>query len=254
MPELVVARYTENLNWLRNLPTGLRVTVYDKSNAGPTLGESAGNNAIFLPNVGREAHTYLHHIVSRYDSLAEWTVFCQGKPFDHAYDFKKWLREFTAPQPKSGADDENPQLSMFSLAPDFSPGSPKVVFIWLGHLIDTDDDRGDRLFRPWSKNVAGCGLDLRGFHQALFGTDGPMLYTFVLGAQFAVHRDVVHRRSLSFYERSLAVSVTFPDAAHCFERSWDRVFGVTGIDPDWLAGRQTVYLKPMKHQGPEKQP
>jgi hypothetical protein len=28
------------------------------------------------------------------------------------------------------------------------------------------------------------------------------------------------------------------------------VFGVVGIDADWLAGRQTVYLKPMKHQTP----
>ncbi len=33
---------------------------------------------IQLPNVGRETHTYLHHIVSRYDSLADWTVFSQA--------------------------------------------------------------------------------------------------------------------------------------------------------------------------------
>ncbi len=88
MPELVIAHYTENLNWVRNLPAGLLTTIYDKSLEG--LLEW---NAVSLPNVGREAHTYLHHIVNRYDSLAEWTIFCQGKPFDHAYDFKKTLRE-----------------------------------------------------------------------------------------------------------------------------------------------------------------
>ena len=223
--ELVVARYTENLNWLRNLPTGLRVMVYDKS-CGESPDHSAGDTAIILPNVGREAHTYLHHIVSRYDSLADWTIFCQGKPFDHAYDFKKTLREFVV---------------------DTTVIKP---FHWLGHLIDTDDSRGDRLFRPWSKNEDGRGLDLLGFHRALFGTDGPAHYTFVLGAQFAVHRDVIRQQPQGFYERALAVSITFPDAAHCFERSWDRVFGVIGIDAEWLAGRQTVYLKPMKHQLP----
>ena len=219
--QLVVARYTEDLSWLRKRPANLTVTVYDKS---PDA--SGGEQAILLPNVGREAHTYLHHIISRYDSLAEWTVFCQGKPFDHAYDFKKKLREYAI--------------------------DPTIIgpFRWLGHLIDTDDSRGERLFRPWSKNEDGRGLDLRGFHQALFDTDGPEHYTFVLGAQFAVRRDVIHQRPLTFYERALAVAITFPDAAHCFERSWDRIFGVVGIDADWLAGRQTVYLKPMKNPSP----
>ncbi|RYF61410.1 MAG: DUF3431 domain-containing protein, partial [Cytophagaceae bacterium] len=89
MLELVVAHYTENLNWLRNLPAGVHKTVYTKSPEPVTE-----HQTLLLPNVGREAHTYLHHLVSRYDSLAEWTVFCQGKPFDHAYDFKKTIRKF----------------------------------------------------------------------------------------------------------------------------------------------------------------
>ncbi|MDB5243087.1 MAG: hypothetical protein JWP57_3712, partial [Spirosoma sp.] len=239
MVELIVARYTEDLSWLRKRPANLTVTVYDKS-----PNSSGGEGAISLPNVGREAHTYLHHIVSRYDSLAEWTIFCQGKPFDHAYDFKKFLRDSASTALQSGENFLfNPLLA-------FSPNFVGEVleFYWLGHLIDTDDNQGGRLFRPWSKNEDGRGLDMRGFHQALFATDGPDYYTFVLGAQFTVHRDVIHRQPLAFYERALAVSTTFPDAAHCFERSWDRVFGVAGINADWLAGRQTVYLKPMKHQ------
>ena len=226
MFELVVAHYSENLNWLRNLPAGLTKTVYSKS-----PDHSSEHKVIPLPNIGREAHTYLHHIVSRYDSLAEWTVFCQGKPFDHAYDFKKTLRELVA-EPLA-----------------FSKQGKE--FHWLGHLIDTDDNQGRRLFQPWSKNEDGRGLDLIGFHRALFDSNGPALYTFVLGAQFVVHRNLLHQKPVSFYERALNVSVSFPDAAHCFERSWDRVFGVVGLDPEWLAGRLTVQLKPMKHQQPD---
>ncbi|UFH54940.1 DUF3431 domain-containing protein [Spirosoma sp. KNUC1025] len=223
--ELVVAHHTENLNWLRNLPNGLQLSVYNKSAEDETDWD-----VIPLPNVGREAHTYLHHIVNRYDSLADCTIFCQGKPFDHAYDFKKTIRDFVAHSP---AIDEL---------------KPETGFRWLGHLIDTDDDQGHRLFRPWSKNEDGRGLDLREFHRTLFGNDGPEQYTFVLGAQFAVHRTVLHRRSVEFYKQALAVSMTFPDAAHCFERSWDRVFDVVGIDPEWLNERLTVRLKPMKNQ------
>lgn len=233
MLELVVAHYTENLNWLRNLPAEVHKTVYTKSPEPVTEPQT-----LPLPNIGREAHTYLHHLVRRYDSLAEWTVFCQGKPFDHAYDFKKTIRAF------------DPELLTCT---GINAGTiQNQQFRWLGHLIDTDDNQGRRLFAPWSKNEDGRSLDLRGFHRALFGTDGPDLYTFVLGAQFAVHRTVAKSRPRSFYEHALNVSVSFPDAAHCFERSWDRVFGVVGIDPDWLAGRQTVYLKPMKHQQPDQ--
>jgi hypothetical protein len=217
MIELVVARYREELNWLRKVPRPIRVTVYDKSGDAPP-------GAVPLPNVGREAHTYLHHLVSRYDDLTEYTVFCQGKPFDHAYDFHPTLRAFA----------ENPD----------SIGE----FRWLGHIIDTDTPDG-RLFRVWSKNEDGRELGLRGFHRHLFGTDGPERYPFVLGAQFAVRRDVVRRQLRAFHEQALALAVQFPDAAHCFERTWDRVFGLTGIDPTWLAGRETVYLKPVKKAG-----
>ncbi len=71
--ELVVARYAEDLAWVRNIPPQIRVTVYDKNGDAPYPG------AIRLPNVGREAHTYLHHIVKRYDTLAPLTI--AGRPW-----------------------------------------------------------------------------------------------------------------------------------------------------------------------------
>ena len=216
--ELVVAHYRENLNWLGNVPAGLTVTVYDK------CPHHAFPGATPLPNEGREAHTYLHHLVCRYDTLAEWTVFCQGKPFDHAYDFHKTLRQ-CCDHPERIGD-----------------------FRWLGHLIDTDDPGGERLFKPWSKNDDGRGLALADFHRALLQREGPPDYPFVLGGQFVVRRELVRQQPADFYRHALALSVSFPDAAHCFERTWDRVFGVCGVDPGWLAGRQTVSLKPMKHQ------
>eukprot|EP01038_Epipyxis_sp_PR26KG_P013361 gene13361-17920_t len=40
-----------------------------------------------LSNVGCESHTYLNHIISNYEQLADVTYFTQGHPFDHAPDF-----------------------------------------------------------------------------------------------------------------------------------------------------------------------
>ncbi len=212
--ELVVARYNENLNWLRRVPKAWRVTIYDKS------GEQLPGAAT-LPNIGRESHTYLWHIVENYEALCDLTVFCQGKPFDHASDFHQTLRDLA----------ENPAVK---------------GFLPLGHIVDTDDARGRLLFTKWSKNEDGHELDMRGFHRALFGDDGPQEYTFRLGAQFAVPRDLIQSRPREFYERALQVSINFSDAAHCFERSWPLVFGVANPDLAWLGGQKTAYLKPIR--------
>jgi len=214
--ELVVARYGENLNWMRRVPSPIRRTVYDKNPDFPAP------DAIRLPNVGREAHSYLHHIVSRYDNLSAVSVFCQGHPFDHAFDFHASLRELAS-------------------HPEAIP-----AFAWLGHIVDTDDARGHTLFRGWSKNDDGRELDMNGFHRALFDCDDPPFYTFRLGAQFAVSHSVLRARPLDFWRRALDVSIEFPDAAHCFERSWDRVVGIIAPDAVWLNGRTTAYLKPIR--------
>ena len=78
--ELVVARYNEDTRWVENLlkeHSWLNVTLYNK---GDPATVSCDHRCMkhMLPNVGREAHSYLHHIVQRYESLAEKTVFVQG--------------------------------------------------------------------------------------------------------------------------------------------------------------------------------
>jgi hypothetical protein len=36
-----------------------------------------------IPNVGREAETYLRYIIENYNCLPEYVAFLQGHPFDH---------------------------------------------------------------------------------------------------------------------------------------------------------------------------
>lgn len=220
--ELVVARFREDLSWLRRVPGEFRITVYEKGD-GPCSGER-------LPNAGREAHTYLHHLAERRDTLAALTVFVQGRPFDHAPDLHTRLREFAA--------------------------SARTVdgFWWLGFLADTDDMRGRRLFVPWSKNPERRELNLGDFHPRVFGEPSPPLYRFFAGAQFAVSREAAWRRDAAFYSRAREVSLSFPDAAHCFERCWDRVFGVDGTAARLPEGQLTAYFKPVRRLGAVKDP
>ena len=68
--ELVIARFEEDISW--SVPFTPVRTVYDKS-ASPL------QSAVPLPNIGLEQHTYLTHIVRRYDTLARRTVFLHGR-------------------------------------------------------------------------------------------------------------------------------------------------------------------------------
>jgi len=212
--ELVVARYAEDLAWLKRVPREFAVTVYDKGD-----GSSGG---MHLPNVGREAHTYMHHLATNYGELAELTVFVQGHPFDHAPDLHTRLRAYA-----NGAE----------VASDFW---------WLGFLADTDDSRGRRLFVPWSKNPERHELEMDRFHEELLGVPGPASYRFFVGGQFTIRRDTVLRRPQKFYAQAAEFAARFPLAPHCFERCWDRIFCCDGTHERLPADQATVYLKPVK--------
>ena len=86
--QVVVVRHAEDISWSDSF-SAVR-TVYEKQGtefpalsrthpsavAGPAAPEAA---SVVLPNVGKEQHAYLAHIVRNYDSLADWTVFLHGK-------------------------------------------------------------------------------------------------------------------------------------------------------------------------------
>jgi hypothetical protein len=220
--ELVVARHEEDLRWVRRIPSSVSVTIYNKGVTQPLhpgLAMRDGVSVIPLANEGREAHSYLTHVVQRYEMLAPVTVFCQGHPFDHAPDFHERL----------GA------LADGSECPD--------PFLWYGFLDETDDPQGRRLFVPWSKNPERRELETWRLHEELFRETSPEFFHFRGGAQFAVTRRAAHHRPLGFYRQALELSASIPLAAHSFERLWDRVFGNPMIDPSELGTKGVRYHK-----------
>ena len=79
---LVIAKYKEVVTWINKIKEH-KITIYDKSDT-PII------NSIKLPNIGRETHTFLHHIVENYDNLDDVTVFLQGNPFEHIQVIMGW--------------------------------------------------------------------------------------------------------------------------------------------------------------------
>jgi hypothetical protein len=64
---IVIAKFNEDMRWVNQLRYNYKI--YDKSKD--------------IPNVGREAETYLRYIIENYNNLPDYVVFLQGRPFDH---------------------------------------------------------------------------------------------------------------------------------------------------------------------------
>jgi hypothetical protein len=91
--QIVVARYNENISYLT--PFEKVSVIYNK---GDDNIQEEFINIIKLPNIGRESHTYLYHIINNYNNLADNTIFIQGNITDHKLlEFKKYItnKDFT---------------------------------------------------------------------------------------------------------------------------------------------------------------
>jgi len=101
--EIVIARYNEDLSWLKKIPKSIKITIYNKGLDNIEISDIK-YNIIKLPNIGRESHTYLYHIINNYDNLAHKTIFCQGDSIFHSpgfLDLLKNVKLFEPVQPLS---------------------------------------------------------------------------------------------------------------------------------------------------------
>ena len=102
--EIIIARYNEDLSWLKKIPKDIKITIYNKGLDDIEQMKTLNYDIIKLPNVGRESHTYLYHIINNYDNLAHKTIFCQGDSIFHSpgfLDLLKNVKLFEPVQPLS---------------------------------------------------------------------------------------------------------------------------------------------------------
>ena len=78
---LVVAKYREDVGWLKEVPPEMKVCVYDKSGIKQEFPPEI--KVEYIKNVGRDPHTFMYHITRHYHELDDYTCFAQGYPFDH---------------------------------------------------------------------------------------------------------------------------------------------------------------------------
>ena len=81
--EIVVARYNEDLEWLKEEPFNhYDVIIYNKGVNEEFYKPPLLKEVIRLPNTGVCDHTYLYHIIKNYDNLSNITIFLPGSCMD----------------------------------------------------------------------------------------------------------------------------------------------------------------------------
>jgi hypothetical protein len=212
---LVIARYGEDLSWLREI--NLPCRVYNK---GPQLDPAAlppGTEVVALANVGREAQTYLAHILDSYGRLPAFTAFLQGDPFAHL-----------APPEEPKMTPQGLRRRLLDLAAKDTPFAGLAWFRLrcdgLGRPHDLADPAKEGRWKGWGQDIPVA----RTF-AALFQAPAPQEF-IARGStgNMLVRRDRILARPEAFYRRALDLVLADPDDAdntgHAFERLWQAIF------------------------------
>jgi hypothetical protein len=204
---LVVSRFRENLEWVariqKEVPT-LEVVVYDKSEGEQFAAELGCFSSIqhldkpgiiFLKNWGREAHTYLWHVLHNYESLRDVEIFVQGNPWDHLKkrdDFRAFLYEVI------NKTVEFRQLPV-----------KRMIALKEGSFRDSN-------VIPWIKDyvekIYGPGILLRQMGEDILFPSTYMTYT---NAMFAVSASVIRSHRRVSYLRLLELFSEMKDRDDC---------------------------------------
>lgn len=206
--EIVIAHYSEDLSWLGD--DARSCTIYSKGgekNAPPCP-------HIAIPNIGREGQTFLHHIIERYDSLADVTLFLQGRVDDHF--------SITFDEVKERARNTEPgQITTF-------PYRDLETFDHWDGIPWTEYPS----WKKWSlmPRFLRAARTPREYWQIFFpGEDVPASLGFQPGALFAARKDSIQRHPRSFYQLVMQeffsgdMAQINPETGHLMERFWQGI-------------------------------
>ena len=172
---LVIARYNENLDWLKDLDVAnIDITVYNKGK------DNIDFPFIQLPNIGGDAHTYIYHMTNDYNNLYDYTIFIQAYPFDHCIEFIAKMY-----------NHKNQYFQFFENDVELLAET-----IHCGWEQDIMKQRPEAAKHPitYMENTA---------QEILGKEDVPEYFLFAPGQQFIVSRDTVYRRKVEFYQNIL---------------------------------------------------
>jgi hypothetical protein len=189
--EIVIAAYDKSLEWVEQINSDVKVTIYRKGDILP-LNE---NEIKVEPNKGRCVHTFFNHIYLNYDNLSDYTFFVQDFPFDHWGNVLEILNSDTSSIEKNASlviggyygYHNNYFGSAWSMYPSLQFGGGNIISCQSnGHPQDTNPN-----------------INVNKYWNILFSDSHtpPPYYDFIPGGHFAITKEQIRIRDKQFYEK-----------------------------------------------------
>ena len=212
--EIVVARYNENLEWMREYPFNIfNYTVYNKG-INDNFEKCNVKRIINIPNVGRCDHTYLYHIIQNYNNLAEITVFLAGST--NLPDKLKRATTILERIIKNGFNHAvfvgHFNKSILNKFKDFSLTHHRC-YDDANYNLNKETELQPCLLRPYGK-----------WYLHHFGNTNVNIYTY--NSIFSMDKKDIIKHDINRYKKLIfgLSSHHNPEVGHYIERSWGAVF------------------------------
>jgi hypothetical protein len=208
---VVVARYNEGLEWLKDdIFKHLTIICYN-SGENEDFYKPENMKIVKIDNIGKEAYTYIYHIINNYDNLSEVTIFLPGS-CDHHY--RLWqvnsiidnVKEYNTSVFFSSFYN-NVQKELYNFTMDYYCSTNLENSALNDKCILNKSD-----IRPFGK-----------WYEKMFGN---IKITHVnYRGILAVHKKHITQKPDTFYKTLLSeFKKPNDEVAHYFERSWEAIF------------------------------
>ena len=252
MNRIVLARYSEPLDWIKLIPDDFEVIIYNKGDKidVPAVLQRA-TRIIDRPNQGRESETYLNHMLTDVRNDDGFTVYAQAGPFEHSPDFisllhtwKNW-DDLQAMSWQWLAQKEVPPTLLLSQYESSLFGRPRVRLERFSLLtwgpIDFIDQgawgmgnvyRGIHGGLPAGTNIASHFFNLAGLQDLAAEAERHTVGVFSYGAIFAVRNNRVLSVPAEALEKLRSLSISGVTVyGYILERLWLHLFGEKFVLP-----------------------
>jgi hypothetical protein len=209
--DIVIARYNEDLKWTLDEPFNqFSYIVYNKGN-NDNFEKSKVKKIINIDNIGKCDHTYLYHITTNYNNLADITVFLPGST---NMDYKKniatkilnnilkYNQAIFCGNTTNNVKDFFYNFTLDEWATSYSNN--------LNSNISNKLDKSS--IRPYGK-----------WFETRFGNIQPQHYCFM--GIFSIDKNDIKQHPIDRYQQLVEeLNYPNPEVGHYIERSWGAIF------------------------------
>jgi len=213
--EIVVARYNEDLEWLKLAPFNkYPVVIYNKGPNEDFYKPLLLKEVVRLPNVGRESHTFLWHIIHNYhNGLSPLTAFLTGstdseKKYERSIHMIQMLEQTRNTFLSCGyCENANENMRDFQIDRSLSSNIQNIK-------ANPNDTINPSKIRPFGKWFSATFIN------------GEKNLGVAWNSIMGISNRHIMQKSREFYERLIqdCNSHNNDETGHYFERSWYAIF------------------------------